>query len=258
MIKYIGKKHLNSNFYKRIVLKQENKFVKVKAVVEDKFKNAQTEPLDTKVITEQIEGLNDYESVKEIVLYFLRNNTICEISQEKDAIIVSSTSKRTLTLSLSKEYAPLLNLIFDKYNNDRLQFLDKYSDNENIYIRTLHLNEHGKIISGTTNYFKGHNKYDSSDHAIVLTLASKNGEILESDKLFIMEYIKEIICNRNKYIVSLNRNDRAGLCIFIDGKTIKIPDDISHEANLLIYNRNIEIREMNNKQLKLEGMKWKN
>ena len=46
--------------------------------------------------------------------------------------------------------------------------------------------------------------------------------------------------------------------ITVDGKTIKVPDDISHEVKLLIYNRNIEIKEMNNKQLKLEGIKWKN
>lgn len=258
MIRYIGKKNLNSNFYKRIILKQENGFVKVRTVLEDKFKNMPTEMLDTKTITEQIEGLDDYESVKEIVSYFLRNNIICEISQEIDKIVIRSTSNRTLTLSLSNEYSPLLKLIVDKYNNDRLQFLDKCSNKKNTYIRTVHLNDAGKIISGTSNYFEGYNKYDRSEEVIVLTLASKNGDIVTFDKKFIMEYIKEIISNRSKEIICFNRNDRIGLSIFVDGKTIKVPDDISHEVKLLIYNRNIEIKKMNNKQLKLEGIKWKN
>lgn len=258
MIKYIGKKHLNSNFYKRINLKQENGFVKVRAVVEDKFKNTPITKLDTKVITDQIDGLDDYESVKEIISYFLRNNTICEISQESDKLIISSTSKRTLTLSLSNEYSPLLKLIVDKYNNDRLQFLDKCDNKKNVYIRTLHLNDFGKIISGTSNYFEGYNKYDYSDKSIVLTLASKKGEIVNFDKKFIMEYIKEIINNRSKEIICFNRYDRTGLWLLLDGRTIKVPEDISREVYLLVFNRNVEIKEMNNKQLKLEGIKWKN
>ena len=258
-IRYIGKKHLNSNFYKRIVLQQEDEIIKVRTVVDSQFKDKETIKIDTKVITKQLDGLDDYESVKEIVSYFLRNNTICEISQEVDKIVVNSTSNRTLSLVLDKTYAPILKIIIDKYNNDRLQFIDK-NTKEDVYVRTTHLDEKFNITSGTSSYFKGYNKYDSSEEVIVLTLASKKGEIVKFDKIFLMEYIKEILNNSSKTIINFNRNDRTGLCIFLDNRMIKVPDDdnIVDEVRILINNRNSEIIEMNNKQLKLEGRKWKN
>ena len=39
MIRYIGKKHLDSNFYSRITLQQENDFIKVRTLPDEKSKN---------------------------------------------------------------------------------------------------------------------------------------------------------------------------------------------------------------------------
>ena len=43
-----------------------------------------------------------------------------------------------------------------------------------------------------------------------------------------------------------------------DAKIMDEAGGLSHEVNLLISSRNMEIKEMNSKQLKLEGIKWKN
>ena len=257
MIKYIGKKHLNSNFYKQIVLKQESDFVKVRTVVDERLKNVTSIELDTKPITSRIEDLDDYHKIEEIILYFLRNNTICELSQEADKLVITSTSSRTLVLKLGKKYTPLIKNIIDKYNIDRLEYIDKCNE-RNIHIRTLYLDDKLHIISGTSSYFEGYEKSDKNKTALVLTLASKKGKIATFDKAFITEYIKEVLHTSDKEATIINNYDRSGIRIYLGDKKIEVPEELKREIYLLVVNRNYEISQMNNKQYKLEGIKWKN
>ena len=257
MIKYIGKKHLNSNFYKQIVLKQESDFVKVRTVVDERLKNITSIELDTKPITSRIEDLDDYHKIEEIISYFLRNNTICELSQEADKIVITSTSSRTLVLKLGKKYTPLIKIITDKYNIDRLEYIDKCTQ-KNIHIRTLYLNDKLKIISGTSSYFEGYEKSDKNKTALVLTLASTKGKIASFDKAFIIEYIKEVLYTSTKKAMIIDNHDRNGIKIYLGDKKIEVPEELKHEIYLLVMNRYSEISQMNNKQYKLEGIKWKN
>lgn len=256
MIKYVGIKYLNSGHYKKILLKEENGFVKVRAVADEKTKRLATIKLDVEPIKEQIKELDDYHKLEEIVLYFLRNNKICEIAQENDEIIVSSTSNRELILRLSKEYNKLLSHIINKYNRDRLEYIDN-CDQKIIYIRTSHLNENNKLIWKTSNYFEGYEKYKEDETMLVLTLAKNKKEVVPFDKVFITEYIKELLERTEEKIIYFNRIEfhrEYGIVVWIDDKKIYIPEELVKEVELLILNRNFEIQRMNQKQYKLEGI----
>lgn len=256
MIKYIGKKHLDSNFYRQIILQQENGFVKVRTLQDKKVKNITLIKTDVKCITEQVKNLDDYHKLEEIVLYFLRNNTICEISQESDEVVVVSTSGRKLILNLSKEYNQLLGHIINKYNKDRLDYIDNCNQ-KRVYIRTTHLNEKNNLIWKTSNYFEGHEQYKEEQNMLVLTLAKNKKGIAIFDKVFIMEYIKELLQHTEKTIIYFNKIDghrEYGIEVWIDDKKIHVPEEIEREVKSLILNRNEEIKRMNQKQYKLEGI----
>lgn len=255
MIKYIGMKYLNSGHYKKILLKKENDYVKVRTVADEKTKKIATIKIDVTPITEQIKELDEYHKIEEVVLYFLRNNTICEISQENDNVVVSSASGCELILNLSKEYNPLLSHIIDKYNMDRLEYIDN-CDQRRIHIRTTHLNEKNKIVSQTSNYFEEYEK-DKEENILVLTLAKNKKGVAIFDKVFIMEYIKELLERTEEKITYFDNvvgHPKYGIKVWIDDKRIDVPEEIEKEVKSLILNRNEEIKRMNQKQYKLEGI----
>ena len=78
-MKYIGKKHLNSNMYKKIRMKEKDGKVVISAIPDEKYKNMELLKTSTPDITDTIDGLNDEEKIEEITKYFLRNNTRKEI-----------------------------------------------------------------------------------------------------------------------------------------------------------------------------------
>lgn len=252
MIKYIGKKHLNSNFYKQVSLKQEEAHINVRAVVDERFKNSLSLKLSTPVITEQIKKMDDYEKVKELIQYFLRNNTICEILQNDGEIIVTSTASRKLVLQLGVKYQELVHLILAKYQNDRLQFVNSCEE-ENIYIQISQVGKHFKIVKNVSNYYAGICKYDG-ETALVLTLLTNKNGIVSWDKKFIVDYIKDIIDNTNKFILFMNNTVDSTLRI-VGEKFIRIPMELSKEVSIMVLNRNYEIQQMEGKQYKLEGIK---
>lgn len=145
-MKYIGKKHLNSNMYKKIRMKEKDGKVVISAIPDEKYKNMELLKTSTPDITDTIDGLNDGGKIEEITKYFLRNNTIRLIKQNGEEIIVSSTSGRHLVISLSNKYLNILNLILDKYQNDRLKFLDKVSDKNLIHITTCYKGYKGHLL----------------------------------------------------------------------------------------------------------------
>lgn len=241
MIKYVGKKILNSNFYKKVSLIKDGDDIKVKVAVDEKFKNILTIKTDTKLITEQIEGLSDFGKIKEIVLYFLRNNKICSLEQHIDKIVVGSTSSRQLILKLDNKYKDLINIIINKYENDRLEFVNNYCEKD-VYITG--------VTSGISSYCLGDN--------IVLRIMRHNENIISFDKNFLKEYLKNIIDNCKSYIKT--NNDYFMYDIHIDGIKISlvksyIPPELLHDIYVMVFNRNYDIDFKESKQYKLEGIK---
>ena len=256
MVKFTGKVHLDSNLYSKIRLVQEDDIVNCKATKDEKLKCAKLIKTDVKTITNNIKDLNDSEKIKEIVLYFLRNNTICEIKQESNMIIVTSTSTRKLVLQLQADYKFLLELIIKKYEEDRIKFVSN-SDLKHIHVRTTYLNNY-KIISNVSSYFEGVelDGLDKKNECLVLTLLGQKDKIVSFDKNFIINFLSEEINNCSREIrMHINKYETN---LYIMDKKISIPKILRDEIYPLVLNRNVEINEMNNKQLKLEGIKWKN
>lgn len=247
MIEYIGKKHLNSNFYSRISLKQLDGFIKMTAILDKRLKNGETIELSTPVITEQINTLAEEDKIKEIVLYFLRNNKICEVKQDSNSIIVLGQNGRKLDLQLDEEYQYLIKYIMDKYANDRLEYV--YNNNENIVVREYDISNTLNIIHGTSSYYEYTDEIEEK-RTLVLTLLEENGKIAHFEKDFIIDYIKYLINETSSHI--LCKRDKYGITIFINSRSIKLPNELASEVNVLVFNRNIEMDNQKGKQLKLE------
>ena len=73
-----------------------------------------------------------------------------------------------------------------------------------------------------------------------------------------IEYIKEILNNTSEKAEIWNDNTFTGIEIRLPNKVIRVPGIFKEEISILINNRNNLINEMNNKQYKLEGIKWNN
>lgn len=252
MIKYIGKKHLNSNLYRRISLKRVNDYIEVKTLVDERFKNVPTIKVDNLNILQQIDGLDDYGKIKEIVMYFLRNNVICELIQTKDRIVVISTSSRVLELQLSHEYQSLMNDIINKYNNDRLRFLTN-CPLKKICIQLRKYNEKYRDDKSTSNY--SISKDVVGKKQILLTLLEKRGKLAPFEKKFMVDYIKSLINESVEMIDYYSNVYRTHL--YINEKIIDMPIELIKEFGITtaMLNRNFELSEMNDKQYKLEGIK---
>lgn len=86
--------------------------------------------------TTTLKGLTDEEKINEIIRYFLRNNTICEIIDYyySDYFIIKTLGDRTLKISekhvLSKE---ILDEIYFKYYTDRGKIADTSSCDNYIF-----------------------------------------------------------------------------------------------------------------------------
>lgn len=252
MLRYSGKKHLNSNLYKQISLKSEAEDVKVKVSLDERFKMAQLLELDTKVITEQIDGLSDFEKIKEIVLYFLRNNRICSIEEYDNKIVVTSTSSRRLILQLNRKYQELLDIIIKKYENDRLQFLDTV-EYDTLYIQGEYFDiDRNRISRNCTNYYVGKDK-ETGNIAVVLTLFDNKNGISSFDKNFIMNYLNELINADERYIVYVV--NKLGGHLYTCDKSIRLPFTLTEDLKSVVSKRNYEILKMRGRQYKLEGIK---
>lgn len=256
-MKYIGKKHLNSNMHKKIRIKENDGEVVINAIVDEKYNNMELLKTLTPDITDTIDGLNDEEKIEEITKYFLRNNTIRSIKQNGGEIIVSSTSGRHLVINLSKKYLNILNLISDKYQNDRLKFLDKVSDKNLIHITTGYVDHSFKNFNNESSYGIHYitKPYDFEDELEVVHLnlmKINDKKISNFDLEFLDYYLKEFI-NNNPNIIKLIRSYSELKYGFSDGnRVIELPEDLYRKYEDMAKEHNEFITKEENKQLCLE------
>lgn len=259
-MKYIGKKHLNSNMYKKIRMKEKDGKVVISAIPDEKYKNMELLKTSTPDITDTIDGLNDGGKIEEITKYFLRNNTIRSIKQNGGEIIVSSTSGRHLVINLSNKYLNILNLILDKYQNDRLKFLDKVSDKNLIHITTCYTGYIGHLFefyNDESSYGIHHitKPYDLENELEVVHLnlmEIHHKKISKFDLDFLDEYLKEFI-NNNPNIIKLIWNCYELKYGFSDGnRVIELPEYLCRKYADMVYEHNEFIEKEEKKQLCLE------
>lgn len=185
-MKFDGKKHIDTGMYENIKITDRNGEVEVKAEPDKQFKNFYPDKISRPSLTDKIKDLPDEEKVKEIVEYFLRNNTIYKIKQENNVITVYGISERKLRLSLSHKYLDLIKLIVSKYTIDRVKQISE------INTRKVKFN----LDSTTTSYCIVEEKNKSGEYENVLhinLLKQPNEEVIKFDSEFIDNYINEFI-----------------------------------------------------------------
>ena len=255
-MKYIGKNHLNSNTYKKIRMKENDGEVVIIATQDEKYKNMELLKTSTPNITDTIDGLNDEEKIEEITKYFLRNNTICSIKQNGVEIIVSSTSGRYLVINLLNKYSNILRLILDKYQNDRLKFLDEVSDKKLVHI-TVEYSTSSKLFNNESSYgihyITKSFDFENQLEVVHLNLMEIHDEkISKFDLDFLDEYLKEFI-NNNPNTIKLICNYYKLKYGFSDGnRVIELPEDLYRKYGNMVRKHNEFVRKEENKQLCLE------
>ncbi|MBP3635250.1 MAG: hypothetical protein J6J17_02160 [Bacilli bacterium] len=250
-MKFNGKKHLNSNMYKKIRIKEKNTEVIVSAIPDERFKNVETLKLSIMCITDFIKDMNEEDKVKEITEYFLRNNTICGLIDDKNGIIVNSVSGRQLVISLSCKYRGILNLIYEKYQNDRLKFLSE-TNIDTIHITEIYLNKVYRIITHASIYQVVN--IDNKDVIHLNLFSDKAEEIAKFDLNFIDNYIRNFINNSPSFIWSICNSYASTYFIFDLNKKIYLPYDLyeKYEQEVIKHNHFIENEDKKQLSLNLE------
>lgn len=255
-MKYTCKKHLNSNMYKKIRMKEKNGEVLISAIPNEKYKNVELIKTSTPYITDTISDLPEEEKLEEITKYFLRNNTICALVQKGKEIVVTSISGRQLVINLPKKYSSILNLILAKYQNDRLKFLSETNINE-IHITESYLDENLHLISSESSYGVSSTSIIDENKVIHLNLMSQNGKLAKFDLDFIDKYLKDFINNNPNriYLICKNYEQKYGLFDIV--KKIQLPyaSNLFRKYQEEIIEHNKYIENENKKQLYLEFRK---
>lgn len=246
-MKYIGKKHLNSNMYKKIRMKEKNGELLISAIPDETYKNVELIKTSTPYITDTINDLTEEKKVEEITKYFLRNNTICSIAQKDNEIIINSISGRQLVINLPKKYSSILNLILAKYQNDRLKFLSETNINE-IYITKGYIDEKFHLISSESSYKVGYIGMDDKE-VIHLNLMSQNGKLAKFDLDFIDEYLKDFINNNPDCIYLICNYYELEYGLFDTISKIHLPSDLFQKYQAEVIKHNNVIYNENKKQL---------
>lgn len=267
-MRFVGKKHLNSNMYKKIRITEKNNEIVINTTPDERFAKIEKLKLSTPYITDVIGQLSEEEKVEEIVKYFLRNNVICELIQKSDSIVVGSTSGTQLVICLSKKFSNILNIIIEKYEIDRLKFLNQ-SDIKNVRIIQKHYDEYLHLISKISFYQEGFIKKrndilaeDNIEKAIILCLLSgDDNKIAKFDEKFIDSYLKKFIDETSNYIDVVEDNYNFIFYISDGDKLIYLSKELLKKYKGYIYNHNQYIINESKKQLSLtlekERIIWK-
>lgn len=250
-MKYIGKKHLNSNMYKKIRIREKDGELLISAIPNEKYKNVELIKTSTPYITDIISDLTEEKKLEEIIKYFLRNNTISSVAQKDNEIIVTSISGRQLVTNLPKKYSSILNLILDKYQNDRLKFLSEI-DIKEIHITEAYLDEKFNLISLESSYGVSSTSLIDKNEVIHLNLMSQNGKLAKFDLDFIDEYLKDFINNNPNHIYLICKKYEQEYGLFDTSSKIKLSLDLFRKYQKEVIKHNKYIENENKKQLCLE------
>ena len=196
-MKFDGKKHIDTGMYENIKITDRNGEVEVKAEPDKQFKNFYPDKISRPSLTDKIKDLPDEEKVKEVVEYFLRNNTIYKIKQENNVITVYGISERKLRLSLSHKYSDLIKLIVSKYAEDRVKQISEINTCKVKFYLNYEI----------TSYFvvEKKNKLNQYENVLYINLlTNSNGKVINFDSEFIDNYINKFISSCEEPIRFIN------------------------------------------------------
>lgn len=184
-------KHLNSNWYNTIMIRNLNSCeTKVDVKCYDKIQTTKS----NYTFYNHIKNLNDKDKIKEIIRYYLRNNKI--YSLEDDAIIkhydgnfIAIEGTRNLYLQLSEGSLDkeILDEIKEKYIRDRYEFLFNNTF-KNIEIR---------LYNNISSYYV----YEENNEKILsIHLLAKGKELLSFEKDFLDQFTNYLFNNTDSKI----------------------------------------------------------
>jgi len=258
-MKINGLKHLNSNFYDYIMIRNKKDEITIEV------KNSVNVPTtkNNKTFYSTIKNLDEKEKTTEIIRYYLRNNNINKIYKgglaHYDGNFMIIEGNRNLYLQIDKEQVDIniLNEITAKYQFDRLKYLTK-KELKNIEITSSPYSgfEYG--------YYKNPDNYDEYTF---INLHKKNNEIIDFEKKFFIDYINYLISQTDEVIqmnsVSYNYRyfnyynrkfeDQGGHYFKCDKFSLRLDKDLFLIAYHLITNHNKSIIETKKLQLKFFG-----
>ena len=165
------------------------------------------------------------------------------MEQLSDKIVIGSTSSRKLILQLDSRYKDLINIIFDKYQSDRLEFITKHCEKD-VYIQCSYRKSGCYLVDNVVSVF---------------CMVQPNGDIISIDKKFLKEYLKNIIDNSKGYIRTDSVFSELMYKMYIDGIKLSISTqylkELLHDIYSWVFNRNYNDEFIDDKQYKLEGIK---
>lgn len=247
-------KCLDDKSYKKIVIIEEDVNKSYRVDITEK---------DERVPKQIPIGLNKpSEKIKQIIYYFLNNNTITSISKHQIIddygrlfdVISSEEALLALRLFCDKK---ILSDCADKYIMDRKQFLDDRKD----------VIKYDVNLSNYSSNYKEKNLKTNEEKVIQLSLITKDGNIWDKDKKFFENWILEKLHEQGsvaKYIDLLEYSQEQ------KGYVFDIPRLICGNVTIYLNDKLLQglakkiVREYNNLlepekilKLQMEGFKWK-
>lgn len=261
-MKFNGLKHLNSNWYDYIMIRNLN-IDEIKVNIKNELK------IDTlknkKTFYDTIKHLSEKEKIKEIIRYYLRNNKIyclndkCQLSHYNGYFTVIE-GERNLYLQLKEKTIDkeILDEIIKKYITDRYEYLFN--------------NDFGKIDIGCS--YKESSYYidiyrNEVEKVLNINLKENNKKLLSFEENFIMNYINYLFNKTEKEIYfrsvdisiymykhyeTLNFGEFPGLYFYNDDFIIKVNNGLLNKIYPLMINHNKMFKESKKLQLTINDL----
>lgn len=190
-MKFNGLKHLNSNWYDYIMIRNLNSYeTKIDVKCSDKINTLKSNP----TFYNNIKCLDDKNKINEIIRYYLRNNKIHSL--EDNAIIkhydgnfIAIEGTRNLYLQLKEDSLDkeILDEIKEKYIRDRYEYLFN-NDFQNIEIC---------LREKETSYYT---YIENEEEILSISLIVKDKTLLDFERKFFDKFIKYIFDKTDKKI----------------------------------------------------------
>lgn len=255
-MKINGLKHLNSNFYDSIMIRNKANEIQVDVKTEDKIKTLKS----SYSFFDRIKNLSDKEKVNEIIRYYLRYSNICGISNDYlshyDGLFSVIEGTRNLFLQINKGQADdtIFDEIISKYEQDRMKYMNE-STISNIAITTS--------IGSSSNYGYYKNECNNDEYIYLHLRGTVNNDLVEFEKKFLFDFINLKISEVDEKIEAFTQDytdmywhyykrgfeDFAGCYIKCSKFTIRLDRILYNMIIPLIYNHNLRLKE--NKKLQL-------
>lgn len=255
-MKINGLKHLNSNFYDSIMIRNKGKELQVDVKSSNKLDTLKS----TFSFFDGIKDLNDKEKVNEIIRYYLRYSSINSISNEYlshyDGLFSVIEGTRNMFLQINKGQADdtIFNEIIKKYEQDRVKYLNERGIS-NVAITTS--------IGTGSNYGYYKNECNKDEYIYLHLRGTANNDLVDFEKKFLFDFINEKINNLDEKIEVFTQDytdmywhyykrgfeDYAGYYIKCSKFTIRLDRILYNMIMPFVYNHNLKLRE--NKKLQL-------